>query len=372
MNKKHTSTRLVFLVTFTLVSILALSLNAGIFKSANVAITAQKTQQEVRIDWDDCDSHFWWGEKWSDAAGWYAPVLSWGSYHDKDCLKCEWTQSDAWAGLIRTDWVFPDENWGYPVVGFRADIYVESSQDWTDIILQPRAHNFDTTIESLSDPSATNLTTNSWHTCTWSFTNSADYSQVAGVVFLIDNLGNAPAAVYFDNFRLVTAEGEEIWDNVDDPSYSWKYVDGSDAVNWSYHPDNWIAGLEPITHTNTSTSTKAGSIYMKWNAANSTATEAKVESKDLGNVDWSAYHSVGAEVYCTSIDAGIFVGFWDGSSWIGTAQKMVTTPDAWQTIEWDIPSGDFDWTSVDRLIFHVATDEEANGEIWIDNVHFLE
>ena len=172
------STRLVFLVTFALLFILAISSNAGVFKSASVAITAEKPAP-VGLDWDDCDSHFWVGEKWSSESNWYAPALSWGNYHDKNCLKCEWTQSDAWAGLIRTDLVFPDENWGYPVVGFKADIYVESSQNLTDIILQPRAHNFDTTIEELSDPSATDLTTSTWHTCTWSFTNSADYSQVA-------------------------------------------------------------------------------------------------------------------------------------------------------------------------------------------------
>jgi len=342
--------------------------HAEVFNSASVEVAAEKSAPVTRVDWDDCDSHFWYGEAWGSGVGLYAPSLSWGNYHGEDCLRCEWTQSDAGVGFIRTDWVFPDENWESPVMGFKADVYVESLENLTDIILEPKAHDFNTTIESLS---VTNLTTDTWHTCTWSFTNSADYSQVAGVVFMIDNLGNAPASVYFDNLRLITTTGDEVWDNMDDCSYNWAYPDGTDAEKWS-SDEFWSWGVEPVTHIRASTTTPAGSVYMKWNAANSVTTEAKVESKDLSNVDWSAYHSVGADIYCTSSNAGIFVGFWDGDGWIGTVQKKVTSPNTWETIVWDIPSGTFEWSSVNVLIFHVATDEESNGKIWIDNIHFLE
>ncbi|MFH0948652.1 MAG: glucoamylase family protein [Elusimicrobiota bacterium] len=311
--------------------------------------------------WDDCDSHPWYGAAW----GYQAPdSLTWGSYYGRQCLKVAWTTGSPWRGFIRTDWVFSNENWESPVTGFKADIYVEEAyNNYLDVKLEPKRANF-ATIESVSNASATDLSVGTWHTCSWTFTIAQDYSAVTGFVFDFDGLGNTPPAnVYVDNIRLITTSGDIEWDDMDDSSHNWAY--SGDFVNWNIFADR----KEPISHNYACSVSSAASVFLQWNDSVSGASSATVTSGDLSNVNWSGYKSIKIFTRCSSTNNDIKIGFRDGTNYIATAAKRVSTTE-WTEISWDLPTWNF-WNSVNYIEFSVTTNSDAlTGTLYIDDIRF--
>jgi len=321
-------------------------------------------------EWDDADSHKWIGEAWGGDA---PSSLTWGDFHSRNCLEIRWDYP-AWLGYIRTD-TFPDENWEAPVTGLRADVYVESTQSWTDIGVEPRNHNSDT-IELLGG-NATNLTPGQWHTVSWTFTEASDYQAVAGLVFKLDQLGNYSAAVYLDNIRLLTATNETEWDDMDDGSRQWFYFG-----NWY----KWFSGPgpEPISHNGGNQTTPAGSVYLQWDYENSiyTGTTAEVGTGKLDDVpDWGRYNRISADVKVSDPDVPLSVFFLDADAitsptdyrGLGVPTRKVGVSDTWRTVTWDIPWAPwFNNTGVDELKFIVNNiDEHPTGTLYLDNIYLI-
>jgi hypothetical protein len=345
------------------------------FASSFSPICAKETPVDLtvceaaQIEWDDCDSHRWIGESWgSDKPS----GLAWGNYHGRNCLEIRW-DNPAWLGYIRTD-AFPDEDWESPVIGLRADVYVESIDRFTDIGIEPRDH-LDKKIELLFG-NATNLIPDLWHTVYWYFTPAEDYKSVTGLLFKLDQLGNCNARVYIDNLKLITDIGDEEWDDMDDPSHWWIY--GGNWYNWAYRD----YGLEAITHTQASGISPAGSVFLQWDYNKGEggtlkyagiATPLVMFDEDWSlNEDWSRYNRISADVMISNANVPINIFLWDNDTKKGfsTPFRMVERANAWQTLVWDIPWPVwFDKSSVDQVKF-VVTDIEVHqtGTLYIDNI----
>ncbi len=325
------------------------------------------------VAWEDADSHKWIGAAWEHDR---PSSLTWGNYHGRDCLEIRWDYA-AWLGYVHTD-LFPDENWEAPVIALQADVYVESSQSLTDIGLEPRDHSF-VTIEQLWGD-ATDLAPYQWHTVTWGFTEAQDYGAVAGLAFMLDQLGNYPARVYLDDIRLLTATGgSELWDDMDDESRWWTYSDN--WYNWA--PREW--GIEPISHNGQNPTTPTGSVYLKWdhdNGINPELTAASVGTDRLDDVpDWGVYNRLSADVKISVADAPLSIFFGDEDGVIepvdcrgfGTPTKWASAADTWQTVTWDLPWPPcFDPNGVDEIKFVVNNiDLYETGTLYIDNISLV-
>jgi|GEM_PF-872993 len=319
----------------------------------------------TKLEWDDADSHKWIGEGWGADS---PSGLTWGNFLGRDCLEIRWDYQ-AWLGYIRTD-QFLDENWESPVIGIRADVYVVSEQDWTDIGIEPRDHSYNA-IELLWG-TAIDLTHGQWHTVSWYFTEVSDYHAVAGLVFKLDQLGNCNARVYLDNIRLITATGEEGWDDMDDGSRWWFY-----SGNWY----NWSSGqssLEPVSHNGRNPTTPAGSIYLQWDYTHGvyTGTTASVGTSRLEDRrDWSGYNRISADVKVSDPDVSISIFFWDAEGVVGfgTPTRKVGAADHWQTMVWDIPWPSwFDKTDIDEIKFIANNiDMHTTGTLYLDNIALM-
>lgn len=349
------------------------------FASSFSPICAKETPVDLtvceaaQIEWDDCDSHRWIGESWGSNK---PSGLAWGNYHGRNCLEIRWDYP-AWLGYIRTD-AFSDEDWESPVIGLRADVYVESSERLTDIGIEPRDH-LDKKIELLFG-NARNLIPYQWHTVYWSFNpakdSAKDYKSVTGLLFKLDQLGNCNARVYIDNLKLITDIGDEEWDDMDDPSHWWIY--GGNWYNWAYRD----YGLEAITHTQASSTSPAGSMFLQWDynkGEGGTSKYAEIATPLVMfdddwslNEDWSRYNRISADVMISNANVPINIFLWDNDTKKGfsTPFRMVERANTWQTLVWDIPWPVwFDKSSVDQVKF-VVTDIEAHqtGTLYIDNI----
>lgn len=327
----------------------------------------------VASQWDDMDSHKWSGAGW----GVDEPTsLTWGNFHGRDCLEVRWDYP-AWQGFAHTD-LFPTENWEAPVLGLRAGVYVESLQNWTDIIIEPRDYT-DVTIELLQGD-AENLEPGVWYEASWYFTEALDYSAMAGLVFNMDQLGDGPARVYLDDIRLITAAGEEEWDDLDDGSRQWFY--GGNWCNWSSRD----YGLELVSHKGGNPNTPAGSVYLEWDYDNCLPypelTNVEVGTNALADSpDWSAYNRISAEIKVSDGDVPISVFLWDTDATsepvdyrgFGTPVKRTGVADTWQTVTWDLPWPPwFDNTGIDQVKFVVNDiDEYVSGTLYLDNIFLI-
>lgn len=327
----------------------------------------------ARTEWDDADSHKWIGEAWGADA---PSSLTWGRFHGRDCLEIHWDYP-AWLGYIHTD-TFPDENWESPVIGLRADVYVESNRSWTDIGIEPRDHD-DSTIELLWG-NATDLMPNQWHTVSWYFTEIEDYHVVAGLVFKLDQLGNYRATVCLDNIRLITATGETEWDDMDDQSHWWAY--GGNWYNWAGRE----YGLELISHNCGSLASPVSGVFLQWDyehgeepglsfAEIQTPISPTLTWPGELNEDWSGYNRISTDVRVSDPDVPISVFFWDteGSRGFGTPTRKAGVADSWQSITWDLPWPPwFDNADIDQIKFVVNnTDVDRTGTLCLDNVFLV-
>lgn len=312
--------------------------------------------------WDDCDSHLWQHENWGGSM-----TRERGSFHGRNCLKI--TISEDW-GVLRTD-AFYNENWNSPLQGLAMDIYYETDEPGARVKLQVYNSNL-----SMIEPeiiSASNLSYQQWQEYTWSFNTASNYSKTSKLQFIFDNFGteHSPYTFYLDNIRLISNNIFVPWDDLDDTAHEWTYSWDSDALHWN-SSITWIEELEPVTHNRTSFSNPAGAVFMPFASGKSPNSYAKVSADNLNNgsgEDWSAYTVISAQVFCSGTNR-INVGFWDShaNNGIETAEKKVSQINTWQTLEWDLPSGSFNWASVDAVYFVVKTDQVVTGTIYIDHI----
>ena len=307
--------------------------------------------------WDDCDSHKWQPEAW----GGTLPDISCVNFDNHKCLKVYFSTGPY--GVIRTDWDFYPENW--EVVGaFEAEIYVV---DYSSADVKLEVVN--STGGTVGTFYVKNLSPNTWNDVNWAFTENIS-SHVSRVYITFDDLPTTPTTFYVDNLSLITiALITELWDNMDDLSNEWVY--SGDVSTWS-------PTYEAITHNQTTSTSPAGAIYLRWKVDTETdelpGGYAKVTSGGNLNADWSNYKSIRAQIYCSTDATNIKVGFWDGANYLSTTEQAPAAANSWVTLEWNLPTGTFNWTSVDSIEFIIATDiaPEGEGEIYIDNISFGE
>ena len=332
------------------------------YTSAALAVTA--------IEWDDADSHKWIGESWD-----HGIKVDWGEFEGRQALRARVTLTGTNWALMRTD-AFRAEDWETKI-GFRADIYQDGGVGGIDVKLEVRGPGFDPPhlIETVD---CYGLQPNTWDTCTWGFdTASNDYATVSHLSMVFDHLGNTePVTFYVDNLRLISATGEEEWDDMDDGSRQWFY--GGNWYNWN---PSAPFGLEPISHNGNNPTTPAGSVFLQWDYAGGCChplTTAEIGTNRLGDLDdWSGYNRISADVQVSDPDVPISVFFWnsDGISnpvdyrGFGTAAQLVGAAGSWQTVTWDLPWPPwFDATGIDEIKFVVNNiNEHQTGTLYLDN-----
>lgn len=334
--------------------------------NASVDLTVNVVSNNEYL-FDDLNSHFWYGEKpgWADEV-----TISWGFFNNRDCLKAVITNIGNNYGFFRTDHFFRSENWESPqITNVKCDIYLASGDPGVKVRLELK-DNTDSNIEAINHPES--LSSGTWITVTWTLNQSLDYSDVAKCIFAVDYLNGSDAVLYFDNLKIVdTSLNEYAWDDFDDKSKEWSYSDYSDVTNYSSYP--WHSACVPVTHNNIDgPETNAGCLYLRWNAGLRPVEEYAQAIAENLNLNIKGYTKMEVKVRCTSSSALIKFGFDDSLSQnIQTDEKSVAVADQWETIEWDLPGGTFDWKEVVKIMFVVKTDVVAAGEVYIDNIKFL-
>ena len=325
-------------------------------------------------EWDDADSHKWMGEPWGDDV-----TVAWTEFDSRRLLQADVTTSgNNWA-LIRTD-AFPPEDWEGKT-GLRADVYQSGGITGVDIKLEVRGPLFDPP-DLIQSSYCNDISRNGWTTCTWNFSESADFSEVSHLSFVFDHLGNTNVTFYLDNLRLVSASGEEEWDDMDDGSRQWFYFG-----NWYDWNPGTPFGLEPISHNGNNPSTPAGSIYLGWDYEHgcsgcSLSSTAEVGTSHLDDLsDWSGFNRISADVKVSDADAPISVFLWDAEGTaeptdcrgFGTPTQRVQADETWQTLTWDLPWPPcFDNTGIDEVKFVVnGIDTYQTGTLYLDNIRLI-
>lgn len=349
----HYTVLLLFLITHNTFHITqCYSVDNG---NMNVKITII---ENVWHEWDDCDSHYWEDPMWGWGSWQRKTDHEWGSFHGRDCVRLTSTNTYAGAMATRTK-TFPQENWRNNVDKVRMDVYVEYLDSTTDLKFESK----DSAGDSIQVLLFNDLPTGQWVDCVWDIDESlAGYADVKQLIFIPDGLSeNNPCTYYFENLRLVMTDNTTwYWDNFNDPSNKWTY--GGDAI---------VAAESAITHNTSTMTSNAGGLSMGWDSTIDGGTnEAKFETPEY--FDLSSYTKVRAEIRCTSTAADIAIGFWnDSQGWKVTATQTVSTANAWETIEWNMPSGTAGyWSAVKVIPVIMNTDEVNMGKIYIDNIHF--
>ena len=326
----------------------------------------------TNTEWDDCDSRKWIGEPWGDSI-----EVDWVEFDGRKTLRARITPAGKSWAIMRTD-AFPAENWETKT-GLRADIYQAGGISGVDVKLEVRGPLFDPP-DFIEEITAT-LQPNTWNTCTWNFnTVDNDYSAVSHLSMVFDHLSGSAPTFYVDNLRLVSAAGEEEWDDMDDGSRWWFYFG-----NWyDWTPDR-LFGLEPISHNGGNPTTPAGSIYLQWDYENGCCyplTTAEVGTSQLDDVpNWSGYNRISADIKVSDPDVPISVFIWDADAittpvdyrGFGTPTRKVGVADSWQTITWDLPWPPwFDNTDIDEVKFVANNiDTHLTGALYLDNIYLI-
>jgi hypothetical protein len=326
----------------------------------------------TKTEWDDTDSHKWIAEPWGDDI-----EADYVEFDGRKTVRAKVTPTGANYALIHTD-AFPIEDWEGKT-GLRADIYQAGGATGVDLKLEVRGPWFDPPdlVESIY---CYNLQRNAWNTCTWNFTATEGYSEVAHLSIVFDHLGGTEVTFYVDNLRLVSTAGEEEWDDMDDGSREWFYF--SNWYNWN--PDTPF-GLEPISHNGGNPATPAGSIYLQWDYDNGCChplTTAEVGTNKLDDMsDWSGYNRISADIKVSDPDVPISVFIWDSDAittpvdyrGFGTPTRKADAGNTWQTVTWDLPwPPRFDNTDIDEIKFVVnSIDEHRTGTLYLDNVFLI-
>jgi hypothetical protein len=185
-------------------------------------------------------------------------------------------------------------------------------------------------------------------------------------LFLIpDNLGSSPATFYFDNIRLIMTNGTTYyWDVFKSSSGIWTYA--GDA--YAYY-DNGYQTTESAITWSTSTTHMSNVLYFKWDSGKDGSNDAKLESAWYYNL--RQYVKVKADVKCSTTNANIAISFWNGTSWVPTQEKNVSSANVWQTLEWDLPDAGTSYYDTVKIIpIILNTNTVTSGEIYIDNIQF--
>ena len=337
--------------------------------SARAAAPEPRTNAgPLRTEWDDADSRKWIGEPdWGDGI-----AVDRVRFDGRQVLRA-WITSIGknWA-LMRTD-SFPPEDWR-DMIGFRADIYQAGGASEIDVKLEIRdPYSPSRLIQQIY---CRNLRRNAWNTCTWIFdTDEPRYNMVSQLYMVFDHLNNTKPTFYVDNLRLLTASGEEEWDDMDDDSRWWYY--GGSWRNWG--PATW--GREAISHNGGNPTTPAGSVYLPWDYLHGVFPNllfAEVGTSELGNPDWSGYNRLSADVKISDPDVPLSIFLWDEEGMedcqgFGTPTRKARLADTWQTLTWDFPWPPcFDNTGIDQVKFVAnITTEHQTGNLYLDNIALL-
>lgn len=373
--------RVLFIVTLAF-SILIIFLGTGKMATGSRKIHLSQTRQNdspllsqtTIYEWDDMDSRRWIAEPWGDAI-----TVDWTVFDSRKVLKTDIVTTGINWALMRTD-SFPPENWESKT-GLRVDIYQSGGATGIDIKLEVRGPEFDSP-DLIQSIYCNDINRNAWTTCTWAFSGSLDFSDVSHLSVVFDHLANTNVTFYLDNLRLVSASGEEAWDEMDDGSREWFYFG-----NWAEWNPNTPFGLEPISHKGANPVTPAGSAYLQWDYDNGCISCTLSSTVELGTgklddlSDWRGFNRISADVRISDSDAPLSVFLWDEDGetdpldcrGFGTPTARVDQDDTWQTIIWDFPWPPcFDNTSIDELKFVVnGIDTYQTGNLYIDNVRLI-
>lgn len=135
----------------------------------------------------------------------------------------------------------------------------------------------------------------------------------------------------------------------------------------SVNTRNWGAGGDGY---NLSVSISS-SAYMQWNNSNSASSYAEIDSGNLGE-NWRQYSRIRVSARCSSTGAPIDIMFFDGTNWQPVKAQAVSAANSWQDLEWDLPSGSFDWSSLKGVFIRVNTDSApVNGSIYVKNIKLM-
>ena len=361
-------------VSVLAVLLMALLATSGLSSGVVAGSASGAPASAVEVAWDDADSHKWVGESWGDEI-----AVDWVEFAGRETLRAQITPTGYNWAAMRTD-SFPPENWTERS-GLRLDIFQQGGASGIDLKLEVRGPAFDAPDDLIQAIYCWNLQPDTWNTCTWYFNTALPgYSQVSHLSIVFDYLAGTGPTFYVDDVRLLSASGEETWDEMDDGSRQWFYFG-----NWyNWNPETPF-GLEPITHRDASPSTPAGSVYLQWDQANGVdpeGTTAEVGTSELGDVpDWSGYNRLSADVKVSAADAPLNIFLWDeegstmpeGCQGFGSPTRRAGVADSWQTITWDLPWPPcFDNTGIDEVKFAVNNiDLHQTGTLYLDNISLV-
>lgn len=325
-----------------------------------------------RYAWDDADSHRWMGEPWGDPI-----VVDWVPFDGRDTLQAQVTPTTHNWAVMRTN-AFPAEDWRTQLA-LRAAIYPAGGAPGLDAKLEVRGPGYDTPdlIEQLT---CQDLTVDTWNTCTWTFSATAAYSQVAHLSLVFEQLAGTEVTFYLDELRLVDAAGETTWDDMDDGSRAWQY-----SGNWYDWNPLTPFGLEPITHHGQNPTTPAGAAFLQWDYEEGVAypsTIAELGTAQAGDPNaWASANYISADMKTSNVEAPISVFLWDQEGrtspvdcrGFGVPAQHVTTAATWETLTWALPWPPcFDPTGIDEVKFVVQDIDQAQvGTLYVDNIHLI-
>ena len=343
----------------------------GEVQPAHAVSSAPPAPSALQV-WDDADSHAWIGEPWGD------PVeVDWATLEGRETLRAHVTPAAANWALIRTN-AFPAEDWRAKTA-LRADVYPQGAAPGVDLKLEVRGPAFDPP-DLIDVLTCDDLTPDAWTTCTWEFSASEAYSQVAHLSLVFDHLAGAETTFTSTPSGWSAQAGEEAWDDMDDGSRAWFYF--GNWVNWN--PATPF-GLEPITHNGQNPTTPAGALFLQWDYLAGCCypqTTAEIGTAKLkGSSDWSNVHHIEADVRVSDPTVPISVFVWDSEGittttdcrGFGSPARQAGVAGAWRTLTWDLPWPPcFDPAGIDEFKFVVnGIDQVQTGALYVDNIRLV-
>ncbi|MCA9986778.1 MAG: hypothetical protein KDE59_20855, partial [Anaerolineales bacterium] len=343
-------------------ALLLLALAAGEVRPGLQLLAAPRIPN---VELDQADATIWVGESWGNAAG-VAPA----HVDNRDVLQVNVASGPLSWALIRTE-AFRPEDWS-DVTAVQALVYQTGAPDTADLKLEIRGLDFDQIL--WDNQSCANINAGGWRLCSWQLPGGSTLANVGHLSLVFDALQGQAATFYLDELTLVRGGQPRLWDTMD-LTRRWSY-----GGNWYDFNPAGDFGRDPVTRHNSSASTSAGALYLRWDylhGVSPNGTSANVGTAELGEIadwraDWRPYRRVQADVYITDAAVPLSVFFWDAETATGfnTPVSKVAAANSWQTITWDTPwPNSFAPDSVDEIRFIVNDlDLHQTGELYLDNI----
>lgn len=338
--------------------------SAVILPYLSLAATSSDFQLTVLVhdyqaSWlNSLDTHEWLAPDYADI---FNTILFYKEKAGRRSLGATFTINNGggtWS-VIRVNEFIDPEDWS-DVNQVKCDVYIETTSSNNKTIELELKNVADSQIQK---PVATITNKNTWVEASW---NVATGSNLVSAVFLTPNAIEDGEKYYFSNLRLVRGGSEEQWDPMDVPTYFWS--GSGDFAAWK---SDWGRN-EPITNNQTYNNS-SGALSIPWNAAIDAGQDyAKMEATKLQGFDFTPIQRFRVNVYSDRAGLKLRLDFWDGANYGMTTEEDITTVNGWQTITWNKPTSTMNWGSLNALIFMVNTAVGGSGQVYLDEIEFLE